>query len=345
MIVQWKGEVRSSRVYRVSYSWKAGILVLVLIVVAGVGVVYGVTALDKPQIESMQNEWGTVTTERTEVETKIALDNPFALELGDAVADVNYTVSLNDVDVATGQIERVRLDDSGNAVNFSTWIDNDDISRWWVTHVNNNQTTTVRIDPDVVLQYVGNQFPAESFTRNRTVYTDLLAPLQRNSKRRFEAFGRTVLVVNETDARWGHATAERTPIHASVTATNPLPVPLPITEINYTIRMNGITVGHGVAASQTMIPSGGTRTFEANATIDNSRLDEWWVTHVRNNETSQLTVEFNATVAFGGVERHLPLEFVSFTRTFETNVLESNRSASALGDSDGGRRRAVTAAK
>ena len=178
-------------------------------------------------------------------------------------------------------------------------------------------------------------------TRTRTVETNLLEPLRINQTRTFDAFGRRLLVVNGTDAHWGHATTARTPLNASATITNPTPVPIPVTNVSYTIRMNGVVVGSGEAARRTVIPPGATRTIEASAVIDNSKLDEWWVTHRQNGGRSQLTVDFYATVQTGGETRRVHLDFLSYRRTFETNLLGSD-----AGSTNGstGRGSAATAA-
>lgn len=303
---------------------------LVLVGVVVVAAAYGLVVVDRPRVESVDNEWGTVEQNRSEVETEIVVDNPLLLRVGDSAADVSYTVALNGVTFATEE-ERVLLGGDGDVVTTTTWVNNDHISEWWVTHVNNDETTTVSVDPAVEVQYVGLELPARSLTRNRTFQTDLLEPLDTDETRRFSAFGRTLLVVNETHADWGRATAERTPIDASARVTNSLPVPVPVTEIQYTVRMNGIVVGSGEAAEQTVLQADSTRTLEARALIDNSRLDEWWVTHLRNDQTTTISVAFDAVVEYGGVERRLPLEFISYNRTFETDVFGSKAAENQSG--------------
>jgi len=304
--------------------WKAGVAALVVIAsIVGIAA-YGLVVVDRPRVESVDNNWGTVEENRSEVVTRIAVDNPLLLRVGDGVANVRYTVAMNDVTFADEREKQVRLQGRDDVVTVRTWVDNDEIPDWWVTHVNRNETTTVRVDPAVALEYGDVDVPADRLTRERTFRTDLLEPLQTERTRDFSAFNRTVLVVNETDARWGDATAERTPINASATVTNPLPAPIPITNVSYTVRMNGIVVGQGQAGQQTLVPAESTRTIRANATIDNSELDEWWVTHLRNDETTQLSVDFNATVEYAGIERELPLDFVSYNRTFETDVFASS---------------------
>lgn len=304
--------------------WKVlGIIAVVTLVVAGF---VGTQMVGKPRVESVDNDWGNVTSERTEVETHIAVNNPALLRLGDAVANVEYTVSLNDVTMATGEKKEVDLNGQENTVNVSTWINNDDIPDWWVSHVRNNETTTVRVNPDVTIDGIGGQISAAPYTRTRTFQTDILAPLQTNESRRFSVNGQTLLVVEETDASWGNVTSEQTPIDISMTVRNALPLPLPVEEVNYTIRMNGVAVGNGTAFQDEALPPSSTQQLEAQAVIDNSKLDEWWVTHVRNNETTQMTVDLNASVSYGGETIHLPAD-IAANKTFQTNIFPNESRA------------------
>ncbi|WP_254545361.1 LEA type 2 family protein [Halomarina pelagica] len=296
----------------------AGVVVVLLLLA---GTAYGLVAVDRPRVEAVDNDWGTVTQEWTEVETQLLVENPRLLRVGEAVANVEYTVSFNGIEMAHGQKKSIALSGERDVVNLSTRIDNDDIPEWWASHVEHNETTTVRVNPAVDVEYAGMRIPVESATRTRTVHTSLLEPLRTEENRRITASNRTLLIVNGTDARWGNATVERTPIHASATVTNPTPVPIPVTDIEYTIRMNGIVVGNGTAAGRTVVPPGETKTLETRAVIDNSKLDEWWVTHVRNDETTRMTVDFYATVELFGNRYRLPLESLSYERTFHTDIL------------------------
>ncbi|MFC7316251.1 LEA type 2 family protein [Halomarina halobia] len=317
------------------------VVAVVVVVLLLAGTAYGLVAVDRPRVEAVDNDWGTVTQEWTEVETRIQVANPALLRVGDAVADVEYTLSLNGIGMAHERTRSVDLSGERDVVHLSTRVDNDDIPEWWASHVERNETTTVRVDPTVAVEYAGVRVPAESWTRTRTVETDLLEPLRTGENRRITASNRTLLIVNDTDARWGNATVERTPIHASATVTNPTPVAVPVTDIEYTIRMNGIVVGNGTAAEPTVVPPGETRTLETRAVIDNSRLDEWWVTHLRNDETTRMTVDFYATVELFGNRYRLPLESLSYERTFHTDILGSDGSTT----NDAGADRRVQAAQ
>ncbi|SER27279.1 LEA type 2 family protein [Natrinema salaciae] len=301
-------------------TWTVVLVAIALVVAAAT---YGLLAVDRPQVESVDSEWGTVTSDRTEVETRVGVDNPRLLRIGDGAADLSYTVSLNGIEVAAERDQRVAVGGRESELTVSTWIDNDEIPAWWASHVNRNETTTVRIEPDVVVEYAGVRLPAERWTRTRTVRTDLLEPLRTNRSRDVQAGGRTLVVVEETTAQWGTATPNRSPIDATATVTNPTSIPIPIAKIRYTVQLNDVVVGQGVAGERTVVPPDSTRPIEAGAAIDNTRLDEWWVTHLRNNETSTLTVDFTATLEYGGLEQDVPLDALSYERTFRTDILGS----------------------
>jgi len=107
-----------------------------------------------------------------------------------------HTVSLNDVQFAPGRERNVHLSGRDDVVQTSTWVNNDEIPEWWVTHANNNETTTVTVDPSIVVKYAGVSVPAKKSTRTRTFNTSLLEPLETQDPRRFSAFDRTVYVVD-----------------------------------------------------------------------------------------------------------------------------------------------------
>ena len=296
-------------------------IVAVVAVVLVLAVLIGALTVELPRVEGVDNDWGTVTQNRTEIETQIAIANPPLLRFAESVVDLEYTVSLNDIQFAHGRKRAVQFSGGGETVvNVATYANNDDIPEWWASHINRNETTTVRVQPDAVIEPVGVTLPMRSRTRTRTVRSDLLAPLQTTDTQRFRRFGRTLLIVNGTNAHWGNATVNRTPLYASATVTNPTPIPIPVVDIGYTIYMNGIRVGQSTADQQTVIPPGSTETIETRAVINNTKLDEWWVTHLRRNETTRLRVDFAATIEVFGQRIRTPLEFLSYTRTFHTDI-------------------------
>lgn len=309
----------------------AAVAALVLLSVA----VAAATAVPQPRITAVDNEWGAVTETRTEVETRLTIANRTLLRIGERVATVRYTVSMNGIEVANETDRSVSVTDRGRTVRASTSMDNEEIPAWWVSHVGRNETTTVRVRPTITAVIAGVDLWRTSATQTQTVETDLLAPLRSDRRRTVRAFGRPVLVATRTDARWGNVTAARTPIIAEARVRNPTWLPLPVARLRYTIRMNGLIVGRGAAGGRTVVGPGETETIRARAAIDNAKLDEWWVTHLRRGERTRMTVDVHAIVEVGGQRRRIHLDALSSRHTFETDVLgRAENRGHAPGDVD-----------
>jgi LEA14-like dessication related protein len=50
----------------------------------------------------------------------------------------------------------------------------------------------------------------------------------------------------------------------------------------YDMSMNGIDVGEGQTEETYVIEPGTTERIETTATLETTRLDEWWVSHLQN---------------------------------------------------------------
>lgn len=302
---------------------RPGKLLVALLVVVGVSVGMVVTAgvLYQPTVEEVNNSWGTVTRETSEIRTEIVIDNPAPLGVNLGSVGVDYTASMNNLTMATGAERGVSIESGTNTIVLSTELDNGRIPDWWVTHINAGEQTTVTISVTVTLDLPLDTLSIAVPEQNQEITTDVLAPLNSDEDRAVNAFGRTLLTVERTRADWQTATRDRTPMDLSATVENPNPSPIVFSKIGYTIRMNDITVAEGESDEEVVIPPKSTETIETTAVIDNAKLDDWWVTHLRNGEETTMEVEFYAVVEYGGYSRKVPLEFFTYRETIETDVL------------------------
>ncbi|MEA5408811.1 LEA type 2 family protein [Haloarculaceae archaeon H-GB2-1] len=138
-----------------------------------------------------------------------------------------------------------------------------------------------------------------------------------------------VLYVNETRGSWGEdVTRQQTPIDVAFDVYNPKVYPYAVSEIGYTIRMNGIPVGNGTTEDPATLTPKETTTIETTTTIDNDRLDEWWVSHLQQNQVTHLEIDFyavvdpkDAAVLGDSVEPfRIDLESVDYETTIETDI-------------------------
>lgn len=114
-----------------------------------------------------------------------------------------------------------------------------------------------------------------------------------------------------------------TTVQSQVVVSNPNPIPVPLTtaDVTYTVYLNGIPVGEGREPDMTL--PAGKSTERVQTTFDNDRLVQWWKTHIRRGERSNLTVV--ATMNFQRLNTSLTRRVAQ--RTVRTNVLaavESN---------------------
>jgi LEA14-like dessication related protein len=322
---------------RVALAGAGALLALVLVVVAAS--VAG--PLGAPSVVGVENRFGPVNESTTVVESDVAVRNPNPVGAAAGVT-VAYAVDVNDVRLATGERRGVRLPPGRSTVSFRTRVRNDRIPEWWVSHVRNGERTVVAVRADV---RAGGAASFDAPTVTRTVETDLLSGLNSTQPRPVDAglpvVSDPVLVVEETSAEWGSVTDEATPIRLRVVVRNPKPYPVGMTALSYDASMNGVPVGAG-ETDAVVVPPGATRTVETTAALRADAVDDWWVTHLRRNQTSTLRLAFAARIDVGGTVVEVPLDPLAYERTVETDLLGTT-SAAGTADSPGVAGRAAPA--
>lgn len=280
--------------------------------------------IGQPVLRSVDRRWGDVTDATTEVEASIALDNPNEGAINDALRlEVGQSVTINEVVVAADDTAVDSLSSGRNVVTAVARLDNTKVPRWWARHVNRGERSTVVADPSVTADVGFTRFDVPVEGVESTVETDVLASLSSDRAQSIDVGGRTVAVVHWTEAEWGTASAEETPIFVRARVENQAAYPVDVEELGYAVAMNDVTVGSGTAPQSYTLAPGETRTLTFTLVIDSQRMDEWWVSHVENGEVTTVDYDANVTVASGGQERTVGLTALSGGSTMETNFLNA----------------------
>jgi LEA14-like dessication related protein len=285
---------------------------------AGVGaaVSTGALSLQSPAVESVENEWGEVTADRTEIRTDVVVDNPNDVGVP-GVASVSYDVTMNDVTMAEGSSGRLSLSPGRNEMTLRTDIDNRKIPAWWASHINNGEKTTLSVEPSVKAAFLSKRLPAP----NRTFETDMLSSFDSDTGESVTVGNQTLLAVEGTEASWGTATRNETPLRFAGTVHNPNGVPIQFSKIGYEVSMNDVTVAEGTTEDGIEIAANSTDSVRVNSTLDNRKLDEWWVSHLNRGEVTNLNVSVFAVMETDDGDRRIPLPFLSQRVAFETDIL------------------------
>lgn len=319
-------------------STKGRIALVGLLLVGGtVGGAFAAGLLGVPSVAAMNNTFGEVTNETTTIETDLVVSNPNPVGIGLDDVSVNYTVSMNDIEMAQGGRDGVRVGTGNSTLGLETEMRNEAIPQWWVSHVRNGEQTTVDIDATVTSERLGRSV---DFGRSREIDTDLLGAFNSDETRPVNADSSLtddpILYVNETRGEWGSVSESETPIDMAFTVYNPNLEPYVVSEIGYDVTMNGVEMASGQTDEGYVIPSGGSETIEFTTALQNRHLDEWWVTHldeeVRGHQASDLRIEFYAVIELpSGTELTVPLDELTYEETIETDIFDEG---DAVRDSD-----------
>ncbi|ESS06819.1 MAG: conserved secreted protein [uncultured archaeon A07HB70] len=299
----------------------AVVAVVGLLVLVGGAVVAGI--LGAPSVTGVDNRFAGVNETTTVIESDLAVrnPNPLGVTLGGLTAD--YRVTMNGIAIANGTKSGVTVARGTDALPFTTFLDNERIPAWWVSHVNAGERTTLRVDADVHSSLLGASFGAPEVERE--VETNVVGAFNSTERRpvnlSLPVVSDPVLYVEETSGEWGTVDANRTEVETDFVVSNPKPYPVPIAEIGYEIRMNGIRMGQGTTAREYVIPPGGERRVEATTVMRTARFDEWWVSHLERDQRTTLEIDFYLVVdpqTGGAGSARVPLD--TLTQTVETDI-------------------------
>ncbi|WP_049987016.1 LEA type 2 family protein [Halobellus rufus] len=298
--------------------------VVAVLAVAGLlgGGAFAAGVIGVPSVAGVENSFGPVNETSTVIETDLTVSNPNPIGASLGGLTVDYDVLMNDVELASGTKEGVSVGSGNSTLNFTTTADNGQIPPWWVSHVRNDEQTTVTVDTAVTSGTLGRTIDPPNVTRQ--VETDLLSQFNSTETRPVDAnralVSDPVLYINETSAQWGEVTDERTAMDLTFVVYNPKSYPIGVSELGYNITMNDVEVGEGSTESEYVVPPKSTETIKATVYIRNENIDEWWVTHLERNQVTDLRIDFDARLDLESTTVTVPLDSLTYTETIETDI-------------------------
>ena len=118
--------------------------------------------------------WGAVNESVTPLHLRFVVYNPKPYPV--TVSRLGYDISMNDVAVGDGTSEsgHVIPPESAETIETTTYVRNDRLDEWWVSHLERNQVTDLRIDFHARLDLSGQtvRVPLDAVTYTETVETD-----------------------------------------------------------------------------------------------------------------------------------------------------------------------------
>lgn len=309
------------------------------IVTLSIGGAWTAGVIGAPSVAGVENRFGGVNETATTIESDVIINNPNPISLRLAGLAIDYGVEMNGIRMATGGREGVEIEQQGNStIALTTTMENEKLPAWWASHVRNGENTTLVVDAAIRSELLGRSFEPRI---NRSINTSIIAAFNSNEDHPIDAnqpaLSDPVLWLNRTSGSWGAVDNETTEIDMGFDLYNPNPAPVVISNLGYEIRMNDVVMGEGATDKSVAIPPGGLETVTATTLLENENLDEWWVTHLQNNQTTQLEVQFYAEVdlsGIGGGTKRVPLD--TFEQTIETDMFGTKGTESGNGGANDG---------
>ncbi|WP_232701514.1 LEA type 2 family protein [Halobacterium wangiae] len=300
---------------------------IVATVVFGLGLTVGGAFLagvvGVPSVERIDNRFGDVNETDTAIETDLVVHNPNPVGVRLGNMDVNYTVTMNDVAMAQGTKRGVGIGTGNSTVNLTTYLQNERIPAWWTSHIRNGEHTDLAVSANVKSGTLGRSATFQPATES--IDTDLVGEFNSSEDRPVNSnmalVDDPVVVIRQTNASWGTVTDSETPIRIEFGVYNPKATPVAISNVGYDITMNDVQMGSGETEETETIPGKTYRVVETRTVIDNEQLDDWWVSHVENDQTTELRIDFYAEIEPPGTDEtfRAELDELTHTETIETD--------------------------
>jgi len=338
------------------------LVITVSVVAAGGGYwAYSSGALEKPSagVEDM-GDWGEVSESETQVITSIWVENPnpVGINIGRSVSAA-YRIDLNGVRLAEGQQEGISVQSGNNTVPITTNLKNDNIASWWVNFIQNNETLYARGQGEVQINapvLSGSYQPAPVEKRMLQDETPVITSIS-NAVQAIE--GRYTVneiikvgpveeestvgwEIRDAHATWGEVNQDQTTVVIHLQVHNPserVPVPAIPDGLGLSVGMNDVKMFEAQSgafspqsvSTDAVINPGETREFALELSMDNDRVDEWFTSHVREDEHTTIETQFQLVFEAPktGITLRVPQEGgVRYACEMQTGILKDNQANS-----------------
>lgn len=123
--------------------------------------------------------------------------------------------------------------------------------------------------------------------------------------------------IREISHEWGKVTTSTTETITKIKVYNPNPVSLPLKDVLTEVYMNKIKMGEG-SALKAEIKASSESTIIISTKLENGRIPEWWVSHIKNGEKSTMDVKGYLVFDLKITEFKYPIEL---SNPIETDIL------------------------
>jgi len=202
-----------------------------------------------------------------------------------------------------------------HTITLSSELDNNKIPEWWVTHIRKGENSDVKISGNIVfdLKLTEYKYPIEQTMS--AVRTNILG-----DKKSYQGDATSMEPqVRSIENSWGEVSDDFTEIKTKMILYNPQLIPIYIERIKYEIYMNDVKMGSGLSEETILLKPRSDTEISFDAKLENGKLDDWWVTHLKNGERTSQEIKSELVYTVAGKE--FTIELPVQKESLETNIL------------------------
>lgn len=318
-------------------------LTATLVIVGGTG--YAALTFEKPSFGVIDmGDWEEVNEESITVVSEAWINNPNPLGLSVGFIDIKYSAEVNNITLAEGMIDKVRLNSGNNTQSFETELKQGRIPEWWVSHLQNGENSTVSVPVNIntpVTSFEIDAFSKEVSTNITSRIENSLKSIEGNytgpgietTRSGFTVEVRPEIEIRDFKASWGEISEERSEVLMDMKVHNPNQYPIPTPSFGGKADLNNITLANWSAnaepltdlAEEGMIAPGENEDLRFKVGLKNQDMDDWLETHVENEEYTKAKIEAQLIFNVRGEQFKAPAGGMECIIDIQTDILVDDK--------------------
>ncbi len=287
-----------------------------------------------------RGDWGEVNDTAVEIRSSAVVHNPNGFEINLSRLELGYGVEMNGIELASGDKQGIQIDANGNTtVNLTTVLDVKKLPEWWTSHLEKGEESELEIPVSLGYRVFSVPFSVGGTGYTDTIQTDIIGKLDSSLQEAEGDYtgpstaGSPELEIRDTSAKWGDVSSDTSEIKMTFAIHNPNSYPVPTPQFEGDFRMNEVAVAEWTANDVEVlnapedgkIDAGETRDITFVVDLDNQKMDDWFVSHVRRNEETQAEVEVRLAFTITETTFSIPPEGMKCSFMFRTGILVDNQ--------------------
>jgi len=228
------------------------------------------------------------------IKYRVTAPNVVSLDVGGG----ELNVTTNGVKLLTIMIPPQKVSGGTHEFRVTGYLNNDEISKWWVTHLKRGEETNVSVDGYVSIGLAGRyvHVPVHQAT---TVKTKIF-PVQENLNKKLDLGMAGSITIRKATITLTEVSEKSTDLRAVIEVENDLKIPLVLGNIAYSVTLpDGTEVAEGYIKGMTTIPAGSQGELTVPISIANDAIPKLWYFIVQGKGKTNLTVNVWFRISYG----------------------------------------------